>query len=150
MWIAAPGLRWKTAYASVFSFDVVMALPCSKFDRSLWSSAGFRLVSGRTKSWIARCQVLGIGCGNYGRRQWRRVPLLAGTKTNGARFIHRNVVNGRIVAGIRTVQIPLIWLAFHRRGEQTCRVPRHRRGNLAGSSAEIVPIARYIGAIVVF
>src|SRR5450756_753688 len=66
---AGSGLRWKTTYASVFSFDVVMAVPCSSFEESLRSLVRDGLVPGRTKSWVNRRQDLGIGCGNYGREQ---------------------------------------------------------------------------------
>src|ERR1700686_179898 len=50
-----------------FSFDVVMATPCSKFEGSLRALGGFGLVPGRTKSWMVRCQNLGRRCGIYGR-----------------------------------------------------------------------------------
>src|ERR1700694_3840262 len=50
-----------------FSFDIAMAVPCSRFEGSLRSLADIRLVPGRTKSWIKREQDLGRSCEIYGR-----------------------------------------------------------------------------------
>src|ERR1700733_952418 len=87
---AASGLGWKTTYASDFSFDVVMATPCSKFEGSLGAPAPARLVPGRTKSWIARCQDLGRPAkimGDTRKKQAAAPQRLGGATQNGQSFL---------------------------------------------------------------